>query len=139
MFRWPRHLYEPTALGLNEDIRCTYEVDKTKLGIDLPLRVDVASPIDVSAISNSPIVTTPSTEGKCGFHSVDFKLRVSNNQSDSASADLTLFLTTGPITGTGIRNSHNRTSRGMKTGRNVHARWMRFVEVARWTHLPFEK
>ena len=96
-----RHLYEPTALGLNEDIRCVYEVDKTKLGIDLPLRVDVGLPIDVSAISNSPIVTTPSTEGKCGFHSVDFKLRVSNNQSDSASADLALFLTTGPITGPG--------------------------------------
>ncbi len=51
-----QHLYEPTALGLNEDIRCTYEVDKTKLGIDLPLRVDVASPIEISELSPNPFV-----------------------------------------------------------------------------------
>jgi hypothetical protein len=96
-----KHLYEPTALGLNEDIRCTYEVDKTKLGIDLPLRVDVAPPIEIDAISNSPIVATPATDGKCGFHSVDFKLRVSNHQNDAVSADLVLFPTFGPITGRG--------------------------------------
>ncbi len=95
------HLYEPTALGLNEDLRCTYEVDKTKLGIDLPLRVDVAPPIEITAISNSPIVATPATDGKCGFHSVDFKLRVSNYQRDAVAGDINLFATFGPITGRG--------------------------------------
>jgi len=96
-----KHLYEPAALGLNKDIRCTYEIDKTKLGIDLPLRVDVARPIEVTAVSASPIVTTPASDGKCGFHSVDFKLRVSNNQNESFSGELILFPTTGPITGRG--------------------------------------
>jgi hypothetical protein len=86
---------------LNEDIRCTYEVDKTKVGIDLPLRLDVAPPIEIDAISNSPIVATPATDGKCGFHSVDFKLRVSNHQNDAVSGDLLLFATFGPITGRG--------------------------------------
>ena len=95
------HLYEPTALGLNEDVRCTYEVDKTKLGIDLPLRVDVAPPIEITAISNSPIVATPATDGKCGFHSVDFKLRVSNYQNDAVAGDINLFATFGSITGRG--------------------------------------
>jgi len=96
-----KHLYEPWALGLNEDIRCTYEVDKTKLGIDLPFRVDVALPIEIAAISNSPIVTTPASDGKCGFHSVDFKVRVSNRLNDAASGELRTFLTTGPLSGPG--------------------------------------
>jgi hypothetical protein len=34
------HLYEPMALGLNLNLRCEYEIDQTKLGIDLPVRGD---------------------------------------------------------------------------------------------------
>jgi LmbE family N-acetylglucosaminyl deacetylase len=58
------HLYEPTALGLNEDIRCTYEIDKTKLGIDLPLRVDVAPPVEIADITPAPLVLVPSPDAK---------------------------------------------------------------------------
>jgi len=96
-----KHLYEPTALGLNLDVRCEYEVDETKLRIDLPVRVDVAPPIELEAVSASPIVTIPAKDGKCGFHPVDFKLRVTNNQNDSVSGDVNLFPTIGPITGRG--------------------------------------
>ncbi len=96
-----KHLYEPTALGLNLDLRCEYEVDETKLGIDLPVRVDVAPPIEIEAVSASPIVTVPAKDGKCGFHPVDFKLRITNNQNDSVSGDVVLFPTIGPITGRG--------------------------------------
>jgi LmbE family N-acetylglucosaminyl deacetylase len=95
------HLYEPTALGLNVDVRCEYEIDETKLGIDLPVRVDVAPPIELEAVSASPIVTIPAKDGQCGFHPVDFKLRVTNNQNDSFSEDIVLFPTIGPITGRG--------------------------------------
>ncbi|HYT48890.1 MAG TPA: PIG-L family deacetylase, partial [Pyrinomonadaceae bacterium] len=94
-----KHLYEPTALGLNLDLRCEYEVDETKLGIDLPVRVDVAPPLELEAVSASPIVTVPAKDEKCGFHPVDFKLRVTNNQNDSVSGDVVLFPTIGPITG----------------------------------------
>ncbi len=96
-----KHLYEPTALGLNLDVRCEYEVDETKLGIDLPVRVDVAPSIEITAVSAAPIVTTPASDGKCGFHAVDFKLRISNNQSEPVVGQLVLFPTTGPITGRG--------------------------------------
>ncbi|HYX30533.1 MAG TPA: PIG-L family deacetylase, partial [Pyrinomonadaceae bacterium] len=94
-----QHLYEPSALGLNSDIRCTYEVDKTKLGIDLPLRVDVAPAIEIDAVSNSPIVTTPATKGQCGFHSVDVKLQVFNHQTTAVAGEIDLFPTLGPIVG----------------------------------------
>jgi LmbE family N-acetylglucosaminyl deacetylase len=57
------HLYEPTALGLNEDIRCTYEVDKTRLGIDLPLRVDIAPAVEIGAINPAPLVVKPAKAG----------------------------------------------------------------------------
>jgi len=58
------HLYEPTAMGLNEDIRCTYEIDKTRLGIDLPLRVDVAAPVEIADIKPAPLVLTTSPDAK---------------------------------------------------------------------------
>jgi LmbE family N-acetylglucosaminyl deacetylase len=60
-FPLAEHLYEPTAMGLNEDIRCIYEIDKTRLGIDLPLRVDVAPPVEIADIKPAPLVllTTP--------------------------------------------------------------------------------
>ncbi len=96
-----KHLYEPSALGLSLDVRCEYEVDETKLGIDLPVRVDVAPPVEIAAASASPIVTSPAKDGKCGFHPVDFKLRISNHQNDPVSGELVLFPTTGPITGRG--------------------------------------
>jgi LmbE family N-acetylglucosaminyl deacetylase len=50
------HLYEPTALGLNLNLRCEYEIDQTKLGIDLPVRVDVAPPVEIARVSANPFV-----------------------------------------------------------------------------------
>ncbi|HYW69682.1 MAG TPA: PIG-L family deacetylase [Pyrinomonadaceae bacterium] len=58
------HLYEPTAMGLNEDIRCSYEVDKTKIGIDLPLRVDIAPAVEISDVKPSPLVLIPTNDAK---------------------------------------------------------------------------
>jgi LmbE family N-acetylglucosaminyl deacetylase len=50
------HLYDEDGLGLSLALRCTYEIDNTKLAIDLPLRVDVAPPIEIADISPSPVV-----------------------------------------------------------------------------------
>ncbi|HXI74480.1 MAG TPA: hypothetical protein VNG94_02765, partial [Pyrinomonadaceae bacterium] len=72
-----------------------------RLGVDLPIRVDVAPPIEITSVSAAPIVSTPAKDGKCGFHSVDFKLRVSNNQDDAVSGQVRAFLTTGPLSGPG--------------------------------------
>jgi hypothetical protein len=52
------------ALGLNEDIRCTYEIDKTKIGIDLPLRVDVAPPLEIADITPKPLVLITPPDAK---------------------------------------------------------------------------
>ncbi len=96
-----RHLYEPTGLGTALTTRCTYELSGKRVGIDLPIRVDVAPPIEIEAVSASPIVTVPAKDEKCGFHPVDFKLRLTNNQNDSVSGDVVLFPTIGPLTGRG--------------------------------------
>jgi len=96
-----RHLYEPNGLGMSLTTRCTYELARKRVGIDLPITVDVAPPIEITSVSASPIVSTPAKDGKCGFHSVDFKLRVSNNQDDAVSGQVRAFLTTGPLSGPG--------------------------------------
>jgi LmbE family N-acetylglucosaminyl deacetylase len=96
-----RHLYEPNALGLEIDTRCTVEASGAKFSLDRVTRVDIAPPIEIDAISNSPIVTTPANDGKCGFRAVDFKLRVTNHLSDSVAGELTRFPTLGPIVGRG--------------------------------------
>jgi len=71
------HLYEPTALGLNLDVRCEYEIDGTKLGIDLPVRVDVAPPIEIDSISPSPIVLAG---GNTLGGSIPLLMRLKNNR-----------------------------------------------------------
>jgi hypothetical protein len=96
-----RHLYEPNALGLEIDTRCTVETAGAKFNLDRIIRVDVAPPIQIDAISNSPIVTTPASDGKCGFHAVDFKLRLTNHLNDSATGEINRFSTIGPIVGRG--------------------------------------
>jgi LmbE family N-acetylglucosaminyl deacetylase len=57
------HLYDKDGLGLSLDLRCTYEIDHTKLALDLPLRVDVAPPIEIADISPSPVVLRRSRVG----------------------------------------------------------------------------
>ena len=53
------HLYEPSGLGLDLDIRCSYETAGNRLGIDLPLRVDVAPPVEIASIAPSPLALSP--------------------------------------------------------------------------------
>jgi hypothetical protein len=96
-----RHLYEPNALGLEIDTRCTVEAAGAKFNLDRATRVDVAPPIEIDAISNSPIVTTPATDGKCGFRAVDFKLRLTNHLEVSSAGEINRFSTIGPIVGRG--------------------------------------
>jgi LmbE family N-acetylglucosaminyl deacetylase len=74
------HLYDPTALGLNVDIRCTYEVDKTKLGIDLPLRVDVAPAVEIDRIYPSPAILTPNMAQPASTK-INLAVEVKNNQA----------------------------------------------------------
>jgi hypothetical protein len=79
------HLYEPMALGLNEDIRCTYEIDKTRIGIDLPVRLDVAPPLEIADITPKPLVlmTTPDAKtagAKPPVQRVSLEIRLVNHQ-----------------------------------------------------------
>src|SRR5438105_1588628 len=53
------HLYEPSGMGLDLDIRCSYETAGNRLGIDLPLRVDVAPPVEIASIAPSPLALSP--------------------------------------------------------------------------------
>ena len=53
------HLYEPSGLGLDLDIRCSYEIAGNRLGMDLPLRVDVAPPVEIASIAPSPLALSP--------------------------------------------------------------------------------
>ena len=80
------HLYEPTAMGLNEDIRCTFEVDKTKLGIDLPLRVDVAPAVEIADIRSSPLVLIATPDAKTGkppVQRVPLEIKLVNHQASA--------------------------------------------------------
>ncbi|HEX3084798.1 MAG TPA: PIG-L family deacetylase [Pyrinomonadaceae bacterium] len=84
------HLYEPMALGLNEDIRCTYEIDKTKIGIDLPLRLDVAPPLEIANITPKPLVlmTTPDAKASNNAASppgrrVSLEIKLVNHQTSA--------------------------------------------------------
>ena len=103
-----RHLYEPNALGLQIETRCRLEVSGAQFNLDRAVRVDVAPPIEIVALSASPVVTTPTVKSEsnsenCGLHPVDFKVRVTNNQDQPFSGGLTLFATTnGPLTGRGL-------------------------------------
>ena len=54
------HLYEPSGLGLDLDVRCSYEIAGNPLGIDLPTRVDVAPPVEIASIAPSPLALSPS-------------------------------------------------------------------------------
>ena len=57
-----RHLYEPNALGLEIDTRCTVEAAGAKFNLDRAIRVDVAPPIEITSVIPSPWVITPQTE-----------------------------------------------------------------------------
>ncbi len=90
------HLYEPTALGLNEDIRCTYEIDKTKVGIDLPVRVDVAPPVEIAGITPTPLVLVPTPDAKTASPGktppvprVALEVKLINHQASAFSGTLT--------------------------------------------------
>jgi LmbE family N-acetylglucosaminyl deacetylase len=80
-----RHLYQPNALGLDPQVRCTYEVDNTKLGIDLPIRLDVTPAVEITKVSPDPFVVLQGSE-----------------TSSRAQTDLVVEL----------RNHHNETFRG---------------------------
>src|SRR2546423_13219507 len=103
-----RHLYETNALGLEIDTRCAVEVSGASFSVERSVKVDVAPPVEVSALSASPIVTTASDKtasdnSNCGVRPVDLKIRVTNNQDRAFSGGLNLFATNrGPLTGRGM-------------------------------------
>ncbi len=56
-----RHLYEPNGLGMALITRCTYELSGKRVGVDLPIRVDVAPPVEIEFISPELIDLTPAS------------------------------------------------------------------------------
>ena len=91
------HLYEPTALGLNLNLRCEYEIEQTKLGIDLPVRVDVAPPVEIKSISPAPFVLTPNTIGRA--HS--FHMELVNHTTGVVTSTLTVGAVDNPMDASG--------------------------------------
>lgn len=51
-----RHLYEPNALGLEIDTRCTVEAAGAKFSLDRATRVDVAPPIEIAGVEPNPLI-----------------------------------------------------------------------------------
>jgi len=72
------HLYEPSGLGLDLHIRCSYEIAGNRLGIDIPTRVDVAPPIEIASISPSPLALSPA---KAARGPATFSVTVINHQT----------------------------------------------------------
>jgi LmbE family N-acetylglucosaminyl deacetylase len=81
------HLYEPTGLGISLTVRCTYELSGKRMGIDLPARVDLAPPIEITGISPSPFAMSTAT-AKSG--PVTFTLKVINNLATGFDGRLTV-------------------------------------------------
>jgi LmbE family N-acetylglucosaminyl deacetylase len=79
-----RHLYEPNGLGMALTTRCTYELSGKRVGVDLPIRVDVAPPIEIANIAPFPLVLTPGTLAK----PPRFTVTVINNSNDKTLAGL---------------------------------------------------
>ncbi len=88
-----QHLYEPTGLGLNLNLRCEYEIDQTKLGIDLPLRVDVAPPVEIQQVTPSLLVVTPTTRAQ----PQTFVVRLKNHQDTPFDGKLQSFNANLPV------------------------------------------
>jgi LmbE family N-acetylglucosaminyl deacetylase len=103
-----RHLYEANALGLEVDTRCTVEVSGARFDVERAVKVEVAPPIEITAVGPRPIVTTSSgktasDKENCGIRPVDLKVRVTNHQERAFSGAVNLFATNGgPVTGRGI-------------------------------------
>lgn len=57
-----QHLYEPNALGLQIDSRCTIEVSGARFNLDRVITVDVAPPVEIKSVRPSMLVLSPQTE-----------------------------------------------------------------------------
>ena len=75
-----RHLYEPNALGLEIDTRCTIEVSGTRFELDRAVKVDVAPPVEVNA--PQIFVTTPQTSSR------PFAVQITNHRREAFSGRL---------------------------------------------------
>jgi hypothetical protein len=88
-----RHLYEATGLGMALTTRCTYDLSGKRVGVDLPIRVDVAPLVEITNIKPSPLVITPQNEKA----QKTLTLHVINHQQTAVrSAIETVVMSNGP-------------------------------------------
>jgi LmbE family N-acetylglucosaminyl deacetylase len=57
------HLYEPSALGISLDTRCSVLIANTKVDLEALTYANVAPPVDIASISPSPLVIRPDEVG----------------------------------------------------------------------------
>ena len=57
-----RHLYQPNALGLQIDTRCTVEASGTRFELNRSVSVDVASPVEIIEVTPRPAILTRLTQ-----------------------------------------------------------------------------
>jgi len=87
-----RHLYEPNGLGMSLTTRCTYELLGKRVGIDLPITVDVAPPIEIVGVTPAPApVRTDQATERSAKVKIPFGITLINNQSVAFSGQLAAF------------------------------------------------
>ncbi|HMH43134.1 MAG TPA: PIG-L family deacetylase [Pyrinomonadaceae bacterium] len=77
-----KHLYEPTGLGTPLITRCSYELLGKRVGIDLPITVDVASPVEIVTVTPAPApVPSDKAPERSGKVQIPFEVTLINHQS----------------------------------------------------------
>jgi LmbE family N-acetylglucosaminyl deacetylase len=75
------HLYEPSGLGVVLNTRCMVEVSGAKFSVNLPSRVDVASPVEIAAVSPSPAaVSTAKAANRSQLIQTPFEVTLINHR-----------------------------------------------------------
>lgn len=77
-----RHLYEPNGLGMALTTRCTYELSGKRVGVDLPITVDVAPPVEIVGVAPAPApVRTDQAPERSAKIQIPFGITLINYQS----------------------------------------------------------
>jgi len=77
-----RHLYEPNGLGMALTTRCTYELSGKRVGIDLPITVDVAPRVEIVKVTPNPAPVKPNQPtDRSARIQVPFEVALINHQS----------------------------------------------------------
>jgi LmbE family N-acetylglucosaminyl deacetylase len=139
-----RHLYEPNGLGMTLTARCTYELSGKRVGIDLPIRVDVAAPVEIVTVTPAPApISGDKASERAAKIQIPFEVTLINHQSVAFSGRLAALDGTfgNPITDLPLKLApgEKRTENFLLAGPVTHIKnnSINFlVKDARWSSPP---